>query len=254
MGTREKILAAVAVIFFVCLVVWVVRTTPKEPPPMEKVEPPTVMEYEGNTITEERDGKIIWELTCDKLRVDSLTQDMELIGVKGKYYDDEKIWNLTAERGIYDRTNNVVYIEGDVILANNADKSELRCKELTWLSLEEKLIAEGEVSVTNDDGAKLFSDNLEWITGADEKVIAAGNVRVKNTDGAKLASDKLEWLLSEEKLIAEGNVKISKDNMRAFGDLAYAGNDFEKFGLLGHAKILKGVKDDEPTAWEENVQ
>ena len=231
-------------IFFVCLVVWVVRTTPKAPPPIEKVEPPTVMEYEGNTITEERDGKIIWELTCDKLRVDSLTQDMELTNVRGKYYDEEKVWNLTAARGIYDQTEKIIYVEGDVLIKNNVDASELRSEDLAWLSVEELLVAQGEVSVTKDDGAKLFSDKIEWFSHED-KIVATGKVRVLNTDGAKLSGDKIEWLSAEDKLIAEGNVKISKDDMRAFGDLAYAENDFKKFGLLGNAKIFKGVKDDE---------
>ena len=244
MSTREKLLAAVVVIFFVCLVVWVVRTTPKEPPPMEKVEPPTVMEYEGNTITEEKDGKIIWELSCDKLRVDSLTQDMELTNVRGKYYEEEKTWELTAERGIYDQTDKVIYVEGNVIINNNVDSAELRSEELSWLTEKEILTAIGKVSVTKDDGAKLLCDKIEWFS-AEERITATDNVDVTNIDGAKLLSDKLEWFAAEEKLIATGNVKISKDDMRAFADLAYAENDFKKFGLLGHARVLKGVKDNE---------
>lgn len=244
MSTREKILAAVAVIFFVCLVVWVVRTTPNAPPPTERVEPPTVMEYEGNTIAEEKDGKIIWELTCDKLRVDSTTQDMELINVRGKYYDDDKIWSLTAKRGIYDQTEKVIYVEGDVVIVNDVDKSELRSEELSWLTEKEILTAIGEVNVMNDDGAKLLCDKIEWFA-AEDRITATDNVDVTNTDGAKLLSDKLEWFIGEERLIATGNVKISKDDMRAFADLAYAENDFKKFGLLGHAKVLKGVKDNE---------
>ena len=118
MSTREKILAATVVIFFVCVIVWAVRTTPPTPPPMEKVEPPTVMEYEGNTLVEEKDGRIIWELTCDKL----------------------------------------------------------------------------------------------------------------------------DWFADMEMLIAAGNVKISKDDMQAFGDMAYSQTALNKFGIMGNAKILKGVE------------
>ena len=43
-------------------------------------------------------------------------------------------------------------------------------------------------------------------------------------------------------MLADGNVKISKDDMRGFGDMAYSENNFKKFGLIGNAKILKGVK------------
>lgn len=188
MSTRGKILAVATIIFVVCLVVWVVRTTPDTPPPIQKVTPPTVMEYEGNTITEEKDGVIIWELTCTKIRVDTITQNIELDGVHGKFFqhDAEISWELTADTGIYYQTDGNICVKGDV--------------------------------------------------------------NVTNSDGAKLTSDQLEWLSAEEKLIATGNVKISKDDIRAFGDTAYSNNAFRHFGLLGNAKILKGIKDDEPTS------
>lgn len=189
MSTREKILAATAVIFFVCVVVWAVRTTPPTPPPMEKLEPPTVMEYEGNTLVEEKDGRIIWELTCEKMRLDMLTQNVELDGVSAKFYqrdketDEEKTWELTAAKGVYYQVNKVIHVEGDVV--------------------------------------------------------------VKNSDGAELLSDKLDWLAEQGALIATGNVKISKDDLRAYGDMAYSQTALSKFGLLGNARILKGVKDDD---------
>lgn len=191
MSTREKLLALTVVIFFVCVVAWVVKTTPPEPPPMEKVAPPTVMEYEGNTITEEKDGRIIWELSCEKMKIDTLTQNIELDGITAKFYqhdketDEEKSWELKADKGIYYQVNKVVHVEGEVA--------------------------------------------------------------VKNSDGAELISDKLDFFADNELLIATGNVKIKKDDMRAFGDLAYSSNSLGKFGLSGNAKILKGVKDDEPS-------
>ena len=215
MSTRAKILTAVAVIFFVCLVVWVVRTTPDTPPPLEKFDPPTVMEYEGNTLTEERDGVIIWELTCEKMRVDSVTQNMELTGVKGKFYQrDEKnlTWELSAARGIYYKTDNIIYVEGDI-------------------------------NLTNSDGAKLTCDMLEWFS-AEEKLAATDNVNVLNSDGATLAADKVEWFSAEERIVATGNVKLAKDDMRGFGDTASADSGFKHFKLVGHARILKGVKSD----------
>lgn len=215
MSTLNKVLIAAVVIFFVCVVVWVVRTTPTEPLPVEKVEPPTVIEYEGNTITEEQDGKIIWELTCDKMRIDTVTQNIELDGVKGKFYqyseDETTTWNLTAATG-------------------------------TYYQIQKNISVEGNVDITNSDGAQLLTDKLEWF--AEEGLLSAsGNVKILNDDGAKLAGDKVEWFTSEDKVIATGNVKISKEDMRGYGDLAYADSDFKHFGLMGHAKILKGVKD-----------
>lgn len=246
MSTKEKLLAATITIFFVCLVVWVVRTTPDAPPPMEKIEPPTVMEYEGNTIIEEKDGQIIWELTCEKLTIDSITQNAELYKPTWKFYqreeDKERIWELKATKGIYYQAEKFMHVEGEVDVTNS-DDAKLLCDNLDWLFEQEIMTATGNVSVTNKDGAKLLSDKLEWIT-QEKKIIATDNVDVTNSDGARLLSDKLEWLTAEERVIAEGNVRISKDDVRAFGDLAYADNDFKHFGLMGNAKVLKGVKDD----------
>ena len=184
MSTRDKILAAIVVIFFVCLVTWAVRNAPPTPPPVEKIEPPTVMEYEGNTLVEERDGVIIWELTCEKMRIDSVTQNIELDGVTCKFFqqDEEKSWQLTAQKGIYYQTFKVIHVEGDVV--------------------------------------------------------------VTNSDGAKLTSGQLDWFGEQEMVVATGEVKISKDDLRAFGDMAYSNNGFKHFGLWGHAKLMKGVTDE----------
>ena len=185
MSTREKLLALTGVIFFVCLVAWVVKTTPPDKPPSEKVTPPTVMEYEGNTITEEKDGQIIWELTCEKMRIDTLTQNIELDGITAKFYrnDEEKFWELKAAKGVYYQLNKVIHVEG--------------------------------------------------------------NIAVTDSDGAQLLSDKLDYFADTEMLIATGNVKISKDDMRAFADFAYSNNALQKVGLSGNARVLKGVKDEE---------
>ncbi len=245
MSTQGKILAGVVVIFFVCLVAWVVLTTPPTPPPIEKVAPPTVMEYEGNTITEEKDGQIIWELSCDKLRVDTLTQNMELDNVRGKFYqhDKEKIWELTASRGVYYQSEKIVRVEDEVIVTNS-DGAKLLCDELEWHSEQELLTAIDNVSVTTNDGKELLCSKLMW-NFKDELLTATDNVKITNSDGAKLWSDKIDWFTAEEKVIATGNVRISKDDMRGFGDLAYSENNFKKFGLLGNARVLKGVKDTE---------
>ena len=217
MSTREKIFAAVVVIFFVCLVVWAVRTAPPAPPPAkEKIDPPTVLEYEGNTIVEEVDGVIIWELTCSKMRIDSVTQLAELDDVVAKFYQQEKdkTWQLTADKGIYDQTNKLIHVEGNVIVID-----------------------------TEDDKRKLTAN--KGVYDPNNKLIhTEGEVVVTNSDVGKLTSNVLEWFGEQEMLVATGDVKISKDDMRAFGDMAYSNNDFKHFGLMGNAKLLKGVKDE----------
>ena len=216
MSTREKIFSAVVVIFFVCVVVWAVRTAPPTPPdPPEKIDPPTVMEYEGNTITEEVDGVVIWELTCTKMRVDSVTQLVELDGVIAKFYQQEKdkVWQLTADKGIYDQIGKLIHVEGNVVVTEEKDN---------------------EWQLTADKGVYSPENKL---------VHAEGQVVVINSDGAKLTAQVLDWFGEQAMLVATGEVKIRKDDVRAFGDLAYSNNGFKHFGLMGHAKLQKGVTD-----------
>ena len=184
MSKRGKILAGIFFVFFVCLVTWVVRTTPSAPPPEERIDPPKTMEYEGNTITEEKKGVKLWELTSEKIVVEADSQDAEFEKVTGKFYrEDGKILELTADKGKYNQKSRDVHVEGNVILTNQ------------------------------EDGSKLTSKNLDWLGG-------------------------------EEKLIAKEDVKISKEDMRAFGDYAESKDGFSHFILKGHARLLKGVKED----------
>ena len=217
MSTREKIFAAVVVTFFVCLVVWAVRTAPPEPPPPpEKIDPPTVMDYEGNTIVEEVDGVIIGELTCSKMRIDSVTQLAELEGVIAKFHQHEKdkIWQLTADKGAYDQVGKLIYVEGNVVVTENNDKQ--------W-------------QLNSDKGTCDPNNKL---------IHVEGNVVVENNEGTKLTSQVLDWFGEQEMVVATGEVKIVKDDVRAFGDMAYSNNGFKHFGLMGHAKLQKGVTDD----------
>mgnify|MGYP002622425428 CR=1 FL=1 len=177
-------MSAVGVILFLCLIIWTIRTTPKAPPQIEKIDPPKIMEYEGNTIVEEKDGVKIWELTTEKIFINSTTQIARFEKVSGKFYqEDGKVLELTANKGTYNQKTKNIHIEGDVELL---------------------------------DG-----------------------------DGGKLTSKKLDWNDAKEILIAREDVKITKDDMQAFGDRAESKDGFKHFFLKGHARVLKGIRNDE---------
>ena len=72
-----------------------------------------------------------------------------------------------------------------------------------------------------------------------------GDVKVTNTDGAELTSQKLTWLAAQEKLVAEVDVRVKKDDMRASGDLIESSDGFNRIKIIGKAHIEKGVKDEE---------
>ena len=151
MDKKIKILVGVGIIFFVCLVTWVIRTTPKAPPQKEKIDPPTVMEYEGNTITEEKDGVKLWEMTADKIKIDSVTQLAEFDKVDGKFYqDDGKTLKVTANKGVYNQQTRDVHLEGEVVLIDS-DGAKLTGKKLDWDSKQETITATEDVKLFRED-------------------------------------------------------------------------------------------------------
>lgn len=176
MDKRLKILAATGAILFICLVVWVISTTPKAPPQIDKVDTPNTMEYEGNTISEEKDGVKVWEITSDKVRVNSTTQVAEFERISGKFYqEDGNVLELTASNGTYDQNTGNVHIEGNVELLDS-EGGRLTTKNLDWIGAEEVLVANEDVVITKDD-MQAFGDRAESHDGF-KHFYLKGNARV----------------------------------------------------------------------------
>ena len=201
MDKKIKILVGVGIIFFVCLVTWVIRTTPKAPPQKEKIDPPTVMEYEGNTITEEKDGVKLWEMTSDRIKIDSVTQIAEFDKVDGKFYqEDGKVLSVKGNVGTYNQQTKDVHVEGEVVVID-ADGAKLTSNNLDWSSKDETITATEDVKIfredmratgdfaTSDDGFKHF--------------VMKGNVRilkgVKNDDYSKELEERKKAADNEKK-------------------------------------------------------
>ena len=176
MEKKFKIMIAIAAVAFVCLVVWVVQTTPEAPPQVEKVEPPKTMVYEGNTMVEEKDGVKIWEITSERVRVDSTTQIAEFENISGKFYqEDGKVLELTANSGTYNQQTGEVHMEGN-IEALDGDGGTLVSKNLDWDGAEEVLIATDDVKITKED-VQAFADRAESKDGF-KHFFLKGNARI----------------------------------------------------------------------------
>lgn len=71
-----------------------------------------------------------------------------------------------------------------------------------------------------------------------------GNVKVVNTDGAELTCQKLSWVAEKEMLVAEGEARVKKEDMRANGDRIESTDGFNHIKIIGSAHIEKGAKDE----------
>ena len=80
MNKKGKALIGILVVLLVALIVWAVRTVPA--PPASPGQPQTMMKYDGNTIKEEKDGRVIWELSAEQIDMDTKTQDASLTNIK----------------------------------------------------------------------------------------------------------------------------------------------------------------------------
>ena len=151
MDTKWKIFLGVLGISFACLVIWVIKTTPDAPLPINKIESPTTMEYVGNTISEEANGVKIWDLTAEKVIVDIKTQNAELQNLTGHFYqqDGRKI-ELKARQGTYDNASKNVHVEGDVTITTD-EGAKLTSVKLDWIHSDSLLIATDKVKISKDD-------------------------------------------------------------------------------------------------------
>lgn len=162
--TRTKIIVTVFLLLFVCVVAWAIRTVPEPPPPTSKDEKPKIMTYDQNTISEEKAGVKVWELTSDSMTVNADNQDAEMTNLTGHFFaEDGRIVTVTAKRGEYRHESRDIKIDGDVKITTS-DGATLTADELLWTAKEELLTAKGNAVVTKDD-MKATADRIESSNG-----------------------------------------------------------------------------------------
>ena len=67
----KKILVGIGIAAFASLVTWAVTSVPEAPKVQNETSDSKVMSYDGNTISEEKDGHKIWELTAEHIEIDT---------------------------------------------------------------------------------------------------------------------------------------------------------------------------------------
>ncbi len=181
MSAKGKIFICMGILLFLALVTWVVRSIPEPPKPVEPAEGPRLMTYEGNVLSAEKDGRKQWELSADQISVDVDTQNAEMTKITGKFYsEDDRIVTLTSDHGFYNQSTKDIAVDG--------------------------------------------------------------NVKVTNTDGAELNCQKLSWIAEKEMMVAEGDAHVKKEDMRAHGDRIESTDGFNRVKIIGKAHIEKGAK------------
>lgn len=148
---KQKLLIGLAALLFVCVIVWAVRTVPEAPAQQPLETDSKTMTYDNNTIKEEKDGKVLWELTSESMTVDVETKDVEMENLTGTFYgDDGRTAKLTAKHGTYADSSKDITIDEDVNI-QTSDGAALTCDKLTWSDTEGKLTADGNAYIKHED-------------------------------------------------------------------------------------------------------
>lgn len=190
MSNRAKALAAIIAALAVGLVVWAVATVPDAPKIVPQPEHKT-MSYDGNTISEEKNGRKIWELTSAHIEVDVDTQDVAMQDITGHFYaEDGKVAELKAESGVYGGKSKDIKLKGGIFVTYS-DGAILVSKELEWKNQEEILTALGDVKSVRED-LLITADKIES-SDSFNKIKAIGHAHLeKNEEKAKAMAEEMK--------------------------------------------------------------
>lgn len=184
MNGKQKTLVALGLIFFACVVIWAVRTVPQTPKvDNSQNDQPRVMTYDNNTISEEKDGVKIWDLTADHIEVDIDSKNAEMTGITGHFYQaDGRSAEVTAEHGSYNNETKDIQIDGDVTITTS-DGAKLTSDQLLWTAKEGMLSAIGQAKVSNDT-IKAWGDRIDSTDGFN-KVKISGKAHIEKLAGGQ---------------------------------------------------------------------
>lgn len=188
MSKKARVLAAIFGILAVGMIVWAVTSVP-ETPVIHEDKGPKVMTYENNTISEEKNGHKVWEITSEKMDVDVKTQDMKMEVISGHFYaEDGSVADIKADSGVYGGKSKDMKLKGN-IKVTNSDGSILTCDEMAWKNKAEILEAIGNVRAVRED-VLITADRVESSDGFN-KVKAMGHAHVERNEekARELAKD-----------------------------------------------------------------
>lgn len=147
--TQKAILAIVVPL--ICVIVWAVFSVPTLPDKKvadEMAKKAKIMVYENNTMREEQDGKVIWELKARRTEMNGDTRSATCEGITGFFYmDDGTVVTGSAQGGGYDGKTKDVFLEGEAVIETD-DGRRLTADKIIWKAAEQKAVAEGHAHLT----------------------------------------------------------------------------------------------------------
>lgn len=135
---------------------------PEAPVQAANVEQVSTLSYAGNSITEEKDGKPLWQIGAEFIEIDVATKNTTMKNIKGTFYQANggKI-DITAPGAVLDSKTKDIVMTGNVH-AIASDGTTFTAEETRWSGQQEYFYGSGNVLLTKDEtvmtGDKIESD------------------------------------------------------------------------------------------------
>lgn len=162
-SNKNKIAIYGFIIVVIAVCAWAVITKPAPQKKTADVNQDQTMDYTGNTITEEKNGKKIWEVTAESITMDQSTKKADMKNITGKYYaDNGQVITLNSAHGTYDDATKDIVLDSGVHVERD-DGLIFDAQKVTWSDANQSFTGEGGVNIKKGDmtgsGDKVESSN-----------------------------------------------------------------------------------------------
>lgn len=139
-----------------------------------------LVNFQGADLQEEKDGKLVWALSAEKIEYDPRTKAIVLTNLKGgQFYQNDVTTTITAPHAV---------LTGD---RNSLD------------------IDQGGVTATNTEGGATFKTEALHFDNKTKQLTSQSAFTYTSND-VTLVGDKLEGNMSLQQIKAIGNAKLTK--------------------------------------------
>ena len=136
----------------------------------------TRMAFSGSQLTEDQDGKRIWELTARVMEVDPKTRLVYMTDLIGVIFraDGSRI-DVTAKNAVVDPQTRTVEIEGSLVM-KASDGPTFTADKGRYVAVDRKIFASGSIRASKDDYV-LTANEMETDDQFDT-ITVQGNARI----------------------------------------------------------------------------
>lgn len=105
--------------------------------------------------------------------------------------NDKKYWEIYGEKGYYNSDNKVALLENVTgnFYSNNEVSMSFESSKATYNEIKKQIILFNDTHIVIKDGTALYCDRLTW-SGSDKDVIAQGNIKINRNNELIATAEK----------------------------------------------------------------